>query len=346
MFRFEANGETGMGHAMRCLALAQRFLDDGHSCQVLHRASDSTMLEPWLRERERFLDRLFIQSGETRDRVGSRADADETLLVCARFQADWLVLDSYSLGSGYRAAVRASRARRLYFDDTGSRYEGADIVLNQNCRGPRSEKFCDGETLRLNGLRYFLARRSVREARKRHTGPGAVCKNAVLVSMGGADTDNAGIGICEELQSRVDSETPVLFACTSVPEGMAVAEKLAARYSNVEVYRRPDLADLMPRAKVGICAGGVTSMEFCCAGVAPVIIPLADNQVPGASALGEVEAARVTGSPLEAAGVAVGLLADEPARKRLSATAMDLVDGRGADRVAREMDMVLEGTLA
>jgi UDP-2,4-diacetamido-2,4,6-trideoxy-beta-L-altropyranose hydrolase len=335
MFRFEGNANVGYGHAMRCLALAQQLIDQGHACSALTVASAPSDLDAWMSEKRRVNSLLALDFDDRGIVPGGDDDADVTLQSCAKFNADWLVLDNYAFGRAFQQAMMHATAHRLYLDDADASYVGADIVLNQNARIDGSCRLDNSEGLRLLGLRYFLARRELQSIVDNTVDRGA--RDSVLVTMGGADRANIGLKVCETLHPLLPEDCRIILACTADEHGWQTARAFAATRPNVEVRLRPELPALMAQASVTICGGGVTSVELASAGIACVIMITADNQRAGAQALAAQGCVRLAGDAGAAARIAADLLMDAQARQRLSERARALIDMGGAARVAAEM---------
>lgn len=339
LFRFEANQTIGMGHAMRCLGLAQELIDHGHDCQALTLESPAGYLNAWQEEAGQHPDRLTMVKAAGTRAAGSKEDVLQTIVSCSTFKADWLVLDNYAFGPDYRLAVASSPYHRLYFEDAGMQEADADILLNQNCREGENVRRETGGMLFLAGTRYFQARRNVREARMNRD---ASCENTmrVLVTLGGEDGTNCGLHVCKALHPLLPRNVHLVLACTAGKNGWADAQAFAATHSNVEVHLRPDLVPLMQRAAVAICGGGITSLELACLGVPSVVLVLADNQTQGANALAAQGCAYLAHTLEEAASLAAALISDSEALHGLASQAANMVDGLGAARVVEEMERI------
>ena len=342
MFRFEGNANVGYGHAMRCLALAQQLIDQGHACSALTVASAPSDLDAWMSEMRRVNSLLALDFDDRGIVPGGDDDADVTLQSCAKFNADWLVLDNYAFGRAFQQAMMHATAHRLYLDDADASYVGADIVLNQNARIDGSCRIDNAEGLRLVGSRYFLARREL-QAIVDNVATHAE-RGSVLITLGGGDRANIGLEVCETLRAILPKDRHIILACTADQHGWAAACAFAAAHANVEVHFRPELPALMTQAGIAVCGGGVTSLELASTGIACVILIMADNQRAGGQALAAQGCARLASDTGDAARIAADLLVDAPARRLLSERGRALVDTDGAERVAAEMVQLFQRT--
>src|SRR5579883_2419821 len=153
-----ANGgeKIGMGHLVRCRALAEAWQDAGGEVQ-------------------------FASAGES---------AEATAAMAAETGAEWVVLDGYRFDSSFVDTLKQSGLRVLFIDDCGGakRYP-ADLILNSNLHA--SEALYTGRapaTGLLLGPRYALLRRRFRCTPPDPEQPPAARR--VLVTMGGSDPEN------------------------------------------------------------------------------------------------------------------------------------------------------------
>jgi UDP-2,4-diacetamido-2,4,6-trideoxy-beta-L-altropyranose hydrolase len=152
--RADASPAIGLGHAMRCLALAQAHRDAGGEVAF-------AMADP----PDAFAARLAAEGIELRPAESAATGAD------------WIVLDGYHFDAAYERELRTA-ARLLVVDDHDSDHE-ADLILRQRL-GARA-----GHGV-LAGARYALLRR---EFRLWDAPPRPVSNEVrrVLVTLGGGD---------------------------------------------------------------------------------------------------------------------------------------------------------------
>ena len=300
--RADGRAGSGFGHLARGLALAQAWLDDKGTVTI---ASDGAPQE-WL---ERYRDE------------GARVVAEDELSSAA-----WTVLDGYRFGPADHEHVRANGSRLLVIDDHGhaGRYI-ADAVLDQNL-GASAASYDDRlpETALLLGPRYALLRREFRSS-SRTVRPVPDRARAMLIALGGSPPDGAR---------------------TLVEGAMASMQARGSAPSVEWLTGTRDVAARMAEADVALSAAGSTVWELCAMSVPSLLVALAENQVPVARAMGDSAAALNLGrwrelTPDGIAAEVERLLADRSRREELARAARDLVDGRGATRVAAHLRAAL-----
>jgi spore coat polysaccharide biosynthesis predicted glycosyltransferase SpsG len=319
LFRADGGPAIGEGHLMRGLALAEFLADAGLRCALATRTPESPGARRWSAEG---LDVHRLTGG----------DAGELAGLASRAGAEWLVVDGYDLGP-LGGTLRRAGVRVMAIDDIGHGVD-ADVVVNPNVG---AEERCAYELVPgaavLAGCAYALIRRDLRRAR-----PAAVPAAArVLVTFGGQDTENHA-GHSVPALSRAGLRSPATVLVSGGNAALADARREAAGADGrFDVLPATDLASVIHGVGLALCASGITALELACLGIALVLLPVADNQRPGAAALAARGAALVARDLEEAARLVRELEQDSSRRTALSERAWALVDGRGVARVAEHM---------
>lgn len=336
LVRTDASSAIGLGHAMRCLSLAEAYAEAGGTVAFL-------MVAP----PEAFAERATRGGAEVRSLAvapGSMEDLRETLTAAEQLGAAWIVLDGYHFDSDYQSGLVAGGPPVLALDDHGhvSRYSAA-LVLNQNVGADERAYGNRGPGTRLLlGPRFALLREEFRRwARPREPTPPRA--RHVVVTFGGSDPENVSGRVLEAL---ADVDVPVEVDLVVGPSNVNrdALEAAADRCPHpVEVL--VDVSDMAARlagADLAIAAAGVTALELARVGTPHIAIAIADNQRPGAHALGRdgviVDLGWHADVSRAAIADAVAALAEDPGwRAELSRRGRGLVDGRGAERVLAAM---------
>jgi UDP-2,4-diacetamido-2,4,6-trideoxy-beta-L-altropyranose hydrolase len=335
--RADSSWSIGTGHVMRCLALAhvlrERNAEVTFVCRELPGDIRSTIAANGFA--------LATLASQTGSAVDSAADAAYT--ISAIGHADWIVVDHYGLDAAWERSVRSSASQIFVIDDLANREHDADLLLDQNFHPASSHRYIalvSPECQLLMGPRYALLRSEFASARARVSArPGAV-KN-IVVSFGGSDPSGMTLRAIDALQNiplgtaRVD-----IIAGLANPRITEIQQR--AGKNGFQCHPSADVAALFSSADLAIGAGGGTSWERACLGVPSIIVALADNQEPGGSALGTSgyglylgRAEDLTDAELQSS--ISTLLHNESLRHFFSMHSMELVDGKGVDRVVRAM---------
>lgn len=157
----------------------------------------------------------------------------------------------------------------------------------------------------------------------------------VIVSLGGADTAGRGARIAAAIArsaARVRvSHAPGPWSAVDPVEGVDVQPRAAPLLGSIR------------SAAIVVCAGGVTMLEAMMLGRATIAVEVASNQrraILGASEAGAVLQADAD-DPDTVCRAVRAIQSDARLARRLSERGRQLVDGRGADRVASAIDALI-----
>lgn len=332
--RADGNAQVGMGHVMRCLAIAAAmkkkpvFVTACAECRPIieERGYSVIVLPTDYRKMEEEL--TFLEDIVAENPVS--ADERHVFLV-----------DSYQVTEGYfRELGRLGAVACL--EDMGVSYP-VELLINYNLYGP-DLKYEEG-LYTLLGTAYVPLRREFAEncdykVRKQ--------VNNVLISTGGGDPFFAAAGFLEVfLKEWQGSDNPV-FHVVSGPMNTYVGE-LKERYGKVPCVRIhekvSDMKELMEQCDVALAAAGSTVYELCSVGIPMICFYFAENQRRGAERLAEKAEIINAGNYAENAGETAEracralkkYISDYEYRCRLWSRERQLVDGQGAMRIAKEL---------
>ena len=341
LLRADAGPQIGMGHVMRCLALAEPWLQAGSAVSLL-----TTAPSPALRTRT---ESLGVSVRELSTMPGGSTDAAETNALAQSLRAAWLVLDGYHFDAAYQRAVKAAGIRLLVFDDTAhAAHYSADFILNQNL-GATAALYPHREatTHLLLGPRFVQLRGEFLKCSRRGEEADGACSGnppphvggypRVMVTLGGSDPDNITAQVLSALRTIPNLAADIILGPAN-PHAAGLQSLLTLHPSPFTLHLAPpNLPALMSRADSAICAGGTTAWELSFLGVPMLVLVLAENQRTNAERLAQTGAAIHT-SISKLADNLRSLLADAPRRAEMSRRARALVDGLGTFRVWLRMN--------
>lgn len=340
LFRADASIETGTGHVIRCVTLADALTRSG--AEILFACRDLPgHLNDWLVQRGH---RVLRWAADSPAHLST-----ELRLALETERFDWLVVDHYALSADWERQLAGLVSYRLAIDDLANRPHDCDLLLDQNFferAGVRYQEWVPTTCQLLTGPTYALLRpdfakirAEIQAAARRESGQ----IRRVQIFFGGSDPTGetqlaldvlVGLGWPElQLDVIVGASNPhqevIKAACESLPN--------AAFHCQTN-----RMAQLMGEADLAISAGGTATWERLCVGLPALVITVADNQeqisqeVAGAGAqiyLGR--SGEISKGTLE--GAIRQCFADPDAMKRLSRQGMSMVDGLGAERVVSAM---------
>jgi UDP-2,4-diacetamido-2,4,6-trideoxy-beta-L-altropyranose hydrolase len=374
-FRADSSLQIGSGHVMRCLTLADALRAAGAQCQFITRAHSGHLMEV-IRQRGYSVNRLAApvqqalaaiknistteqdsqaeqqQEPAHVDWLGStwQTDAQETSVVLASLQPDWLIVDHYALGQHWEAALKPHYKKLMVIDDLADRAHSCNVLLDQNLGRQRQDyaKLVSADCQILTGPTYALLRPEFSalrayslQRRQAQTGIGKL-----LITMGGVDQDNATSQVLQALKTcalPADCSITVVMGLTA--PWLQNVKKVAAQmpWPTDVVVNVNDMAQRMADSDLAIGAAGSTSWERCCLGLPTLLVVLADNQSDIASSLelaGAAMALELTNHPRFVAHLADAishLVSNEASLIKLCMSAAGVTEGKGAHLVAYQL---------
>jgi len=365
VFRVDASPRIGSGHLMRCITLARELSNRGDAVTFVTRQHAGHMaerIEEWGFRVLRLAPPDEPEGAEARRvdpdhhsawlGVGQEEDAMEVLRVLdGEGDIDWVIADHYSLGVRWESALRERAGAIAVFDDLADRRHDVDLLVDQTAgRRPHEYRALVPRHSRLllgpmyAPLRPEFARlREEALARRRQRRQ----SQRLLVMMGGFDPDDATSVVLEGLaEATLPKGTRVEVVMGADAPGLHRVRALAAEvpWPTTVASSVTDVAERMAAADLAIGAAGTTSWERCCLGLPSVVMTIAANQSRIAAELAEAGAAIRLGDLRDNRGrperigyEVAGLLADSGRLARMSEAAAGVVDGLGAQRLARAL---------
>lgn len=334
LLRADGGPTIGIGHVMRCLALAEGVNERGG---IAHFACAGLPHSLFDRLAEAGFAVHCLKAAP-----GSADDLAETLGIAERIGAGALVLDGYHFDEGWRAGFQSAGLPVLAFDDLGDLPAlHADIVLNA---APQADalpygRIAPGARLLL-GPAYALMRREFREA-ARAPGLPLAERRGLLLTFGGSDPLGLTAPLVRWLAPRLPDDCRLIVVVGGQSLGIEQARQLAELLPDrleLHVDCR-SMASLMGQAGLSVAAAGTTSGELAALGVPSILIIVADNQVPAAKASADLGWCAVMDGRGDGAVPLIGAkvldLWRKPAlRTVMAGRAVGLVDTEGAVRAA------------
>lgn len=331
-FRCDAGPSIGVGHVMRCLALAEELAS--REIEPIFFADVKSV--PWAREQ-------LAARGFAVNEPPSRAE--EHVDQFTRCAVDAVVFDSYHLSADVYRAGREVGLTTMAIVDGPLQSAEADLFLDQNIGSEHDDVRLPEGSVRLAGLSYALLRDEVLAHRPSEPPTvNAVDAPRVLVVFGGTDAVGAGpvvLGVLAATRRpfHADVVTP-----SDELRAKAAAVELSDGQTVTTTGPTNRLAELVRAADLVVSAAGSSTWELLSLGACAALVCVADNQLTGYQRL--VDAGLVVGlgslrdltDPEQSqTEVLSTLLTDHDRRQLLARAAWRSIDGRGRIRVADEL---------
>lgn len=337
--RCDGGAAIGMGHVSRCLALADE-LRDAHASAVLFAMRDSGSNGV----------AAVRSSGYEVIPLEEPADADygaRLLALTTSRTAGVLVVDVRDrLSRASLDAVRASGVRVAGIDDGTERRLATDLVFYPPVPQVDEMDWSEYAGRRFAGWGWVLLRREFAADDRGAGRPSpSLPRQAshpidILVTMGGSDPAGMTEFALEALNLLPEPQAVEVVIGPAFSRAPAVTALAGHSKHAVRVSRSPDaMAPLMRASRVAVSAFGISAYELAACGVPAVHLCLTADHARSSSAFDTARIAQTLGvfgdvRPGHLATAVDRLLRDAGVRSEMSARAHELVDGRGAARVA------------
>ena len=269
------------------------------------------------------------------------------LEIVKKEKAELVIVDSYYVTDEYLKALM-KLLPVVYFDDVFEFPYECTAIVNYNLfayewKQRYLEKYKDKKIQLFIGTKYVPLRKefSVQVHSYIH-----VNVRNILVSTGGADPYKIAEKIAREV-AKTEELSDVLFhfVVGSLSTNYKKMKELEASSENIIIHADvTNMADLMRKNDIAVAAAGSTLYELCVCGIPTVTYTFADNQLPGAETfakqkiminLGDYR--RTTNFFPHMIEEIVELKKDIRRRVTMSQLMQELVDGKGANRLACEI---------
>lgn len=264
----DASSEMGIGHVMRCFAVAEILIECGVQVTFISEGIPHSVRTKLINARIKVQDcdsehpaTYYVQSG-----TYSAA-----------------LVDGYHFGSEIGEVVKSKNLIMANFDDMYQKTSRlADIIINTSSNAkaePYREMGCDADLLLGSGYHPF--RSDFHLALKSHISTAASNSEdsrRILINFGGSDPHNMGRRIARLIATDIPSAEIHLVTGPGAPHEVGVPEPENMR----EHYDVQDMASLISSCRLSISAGGGTIAELALMKIPTILVVTDKNQEPAA----------------------------------------------------------------
>ena len=322
--RTEASSQIGMGHFMRCFAIAEEARGRGIEVTFLLNELGAAVSAR--------LAQIGAKGVAIDGALGSTADF-MALGAVGLTREDWLLIDSYAATEDY-IALQKKAARVAVIDDLNALERfNCDMLINpaQAARPVEYERKTKARLLL--GADYALIRSEFLEA-------GSACGTAITIMFGGSDPTQLTARCAEAIRAALP-DIDIRLIAGPANQHTDDLVRLAQNREHIQVFASPErVADVLTGSALVITAAGGSVGEVAAMGLPALVLVVYDNQAAALKAcLFPVIDARA-GLP-EDLGTRVRALMDDPvARADIARQAHAVVDGLGPKRIVEALRRV------
>jgi len=338
LFRADAGDAIGLGHLIRCVALAQYLCKmDVHVDFITTKCSDEVRS---YMQKQPF--HVYWFPHKSFELSGSQDHSMFSNYLTNHY--DWVVLDNYYFDESYEVAVRRNNAKLMRINDVYEFSDHVNLAVNHALRLDKEGLTVNTSGNQLFGNSYAMIRNDLSRDIFSET---KSCHKLIIMLGGGsyAPIVNKMIASLEKVKD-FSLEVKVL---SGISTNYHVS---ASRYHKIELVKPTfQMASLLNWADLAICAGGSSVWELCYFGVTGLVGILSHNQVHNVSVLNQYGAFKSVGwferlTIQELTEHITNLLNDKKHVEKMRKHAISIIDGQGVRRIYEAMFIKNENKLS
>jgi UDP-2,4-diacetamido-2,4,6-trideoxy-beta-L-altropyranose hydrolase len=322
--RTEASSQIGMGHFMRCFAIAEEARAQGIAVTfLLNEVGEAVNAR---------LTQIGAQGMAIAGALGSMADF-MALGAVGLTRNDWLLIDSYAASEDY-IALQKNLTRAAVIDDLNAleRFD-CDLLINPAQSARHIDYECKTKARLLLGADYALIRREFLEA-------GSAAGMGITIMFGGSDPTQLTARCAEAVHAGLP-ETDIRLIAGPANQHTDDLVRLGQRSDRIQVFVSPEsVAEVLAGSRLVITAAGGSVGEVAAMGLPAMVLVVYDNQAAALKACPFPVIDARSGLPDDLAARVKALMDDPAARAEIAAKAHAVVDGLGPKRIVEAMRRV------
>lgn len=337
--RVNSTYESGMGHFMRCLALAQKWQEmRGNVYFVVN--NNEKIISKVIDENMKYI----IYDEE----IGTSDDASFLCQNAEKYNASWIVIDGYMFNEDYFDIIKKNNFKSLLFDDDGRLdYYKNDFILNQNLHANPELYLSKKEDysqlllgnkfilLRNEFLKYIHYEKDIKTQ-----------ANNILITLGGSDVNNYSLKVLKSLNNSNfdDLNIIIILGANNIHEN-SIKQYLKESNLNGKILKNiSNMADIMKWADLAFSSGGTTVWELAFMGVPSIIGSVSNVEELLINGLNKHDLFETVGSieNLELDELTDSfnkIINNKNLRTKLSKKGKNFVDGCGSERIINLMEV-------
>jgi len=268
VFRVEGEPNIGLGHVMRCMALAQRLVKQGHVVTFFM----SQGSQHFCRNRADWEGEILTIAG-----MDKQLEAEWLVGECSDMQVDWLVLDGYQFDQTYRHALQSNAFKLAVFDDmnnSGALY--ADMVINGAPNAAlHSYQLSAPNALLALGQGYQVLRQEFLQLANWKWSN----RKSLTLMFGGSDPKKLTIKVLQSLR-KMNVSMPITVITGAAYAGLHDLGDLI-KTSELDITHLHDcqnIATVLLNTRLALSAAGASQFELLACATPSILVVVADNQ--------------------------------------------------------------------
>jgi UDP-2,4-diacetamido-2,4,6-trideoxy-beta-L-altropyranose hydrolase len=268
VIRVEGELSIGLGHVMRCMALAHSLIKSGH--EVLFIMSQTS--QQYCQNRTDWLGKI-LQLPD----IDKSTESQWLYEQCIGLSADWLVLDGYQFDQTYRHILQSTEFKLAVFDDinnSGSLY--ADMVINGALNaGLHNYHLTAPNALLAIGKDYQVLRQEFLQLTNKTWSD----RKTLTLMFGGSDPKNLTLKVLQSLSEFHVSMSITIITGAAYNGLNELTELIKNSGLNItHLHDCQNMAAVLANTKLALSAAGGSQFELLACATPAILVVVADNQ--------------------------------------------------------------------
>lgn len=277
--RVDASVEIGMGHLMRCLALADLLRKNQAKVFFICRKFSEKCCDLVIKKGYPVFYLPYIEK-----KITAEADAEDTTSILKtqnNINIDYLIVDHYALDQRWESEMRLYTENIMVIDDLANRHHDCDILLDQNYYKDVQDRYAGlipRNCRKFIGPKFALLREEFFKVRENLPPRDGIIKN-IIVFFGGSDPTNETAKSLRALQQLNRPDITINVVIGALNLNKTQLQQIGTSIPGINFYyQTKNIAQLMAQASLSIGAGGIATWERCYLGLPSLVITIVPNQ--------------------------------------------------------------------
>lgn len=326
--RADGSSNIGMGHIMRCMAIAKEFKK--RNIEVL-----------FITKQNEIVSNILVENKLKIINITPMNLKEEILIVkniLLKENIDTILVDSYYLSDNYLNQLSVACKLLISIDDNNLYTNPSDIIINPNIYGPDLNYYVKNSKVKLLlGWDYIILRDEFI-----NLSPIIINEKVknILVTMGGTDINNYTIKV---LKSINNIEATINVIIGSGFKCIDEIKRISEDKTNINlIYNPSNIAQVMKENDIAISAGGTTIYELASLGIPTILITQAENQKNLAEKVDKLKLMNYLGCFKEVKEEyieknVVQLMKDKQSREYMSNECKNIINRNGVANIINEI---------
>ena len=281
--RVDASPEIGIGHMLRCVALAEELRNTFDKIIFLSKKNSGSIIEVILKNgfEVSIIDTQIKKSLKNNSKLKNEHEIIKNLLTSYKKNLNFLLIDHYDISSNYESLLRKIFKKIFVIDDLANRKHDCDLLIDQNYYKDltnRYLKLVSKNTITLLGPKYAILRSEFRNSKKINYKKN-IFPNRILISFGGSDPTNE----CEKVLNAIFSLKNKQFVITAVTgihnKNFKQLKKQFGGNDNIKILNHTNnFNELLLNSDLCFGAGGTTTWERLYLGLPSIVTIISSDQ--------------------------------------------------------------------